>query len=49
MKQNEFFDSIRNKKMKEAAITLDCGCQMIYLPVTEEVFGKPCPEHTSMM
>jgi hypothetical protein len=49
MTQEEFFKSIMNKKMTEATITLECGCRLIYSPVTEEIFGKPCTDHRDQM
>ena len=49
MNQIEFFDSIKGKQMKEAHITLVCGCELVYAPLLEEVHGKPCPLHKSAM
>lgn len=47
--QIEFFDLIKSKKMKEALITLECGCEILYSPVSEEIFGYPCPNHEKDM
>lgn len=49
MDQEEFFDSVKSKQMKEAHITLVCGCELIYAPLLQEVLGKPCPLHESSM
>lgn len=49
LNQEEFFDSIKNKKMKEAHITLECGCELLYAPLLAEVHGKPCDLHKSDM
>ena len=49
MDQEEFFDLIKRKQMKEAHITLVCGCELLYAPLVKEVHGKPCPLHTSVM
>lgn len=46
MDQIEFFDAVKSKKMKEATITLECGCQILYSPLTKEVFVKPCSIHS---
>ena len=45
MDQIEFFDNVKGKKMKEALITFECECQIIYSPATKEVFANPCPAH----
>ncbi len=45
MEQIEFFDNVKTKKMKEAMITFECDCQLIYSPMTKEIFANTCPAH----
>jgi hypothetical protein len=49
MEQLEFFDNVKTKKMKEATVTLDCGCLLLYSAVTKEVFVNTCSTHTEVV
>lgn len=49
MEQDEFFDLVKTKQMKEAHITMICGCELLYAPLLKEVLAKPCPLHESSM
>lgn len=49
MEQEEFFNLVKAKQMKEAHVTFTCGCELLYAPLPKEIFGKPCPLHADSM
>lgn len=48
MKQLEFFETFQTKKMKEVTIRLECECEILYSPITEEVLAKLCALHENI-